>query len=282
MPTRASWCCARGERPGKLDMMGASTRASWRAIGPSGARPGRTCLHRPELRLPCPWPPPGPRCPPWLPGCPGGLHRPEPRLPGPGGPPPAQGARRGCPVASTGPSPACPVLARSSQDQPSGLSRLLPLRLSVVPRPVRGRLRWLGRAGLAASGCPAASSAGSRAHVPLSQFFNTNEASKGIIPTPFAASSSIARASAVRYRSKYAAAETRTSMRGCVNSTVSALRPASPCATNLSNAAMYLLACLLPVFESPFQIESVCAATFSANSATSFSISVTRYLRQCS
>jgi len=67
-------------------------------------------LHRPELRLPNQrpevpavadglpwWPPPGrgarswlpgclvastgPRCPPWLMGCPGGLHRPELRLP---------------------------------------------------------------------------------------------------------------------------------------------------------------------------------------------------------
>ena len=141
-------------------------------------------------------------------------------------------------VASTGPSFACRALARPAQDQPPGLSRLLPLRLSVAARSVRGRLRLLDGAGRAASGCPASSSAGSRAHVPSSQRFNAWDASKGTSPLPFAASSKTALASAVRWRNSSAAADTRTSIRGCVNNTASASRPASPLARSCMNAAI--------------------------------------------
>jgi len=146
-------------------------------------------------------------------------------------PPPAPGARRRCRaalVASNAPIFACPTLARSSQNQPPRLPRLLPLRLSGAARSVRGRLRLLGAAGPVASGDPASSSAGSRAHVPSSQRFNAWDASKGISPWPFAASSKTALASGVRWRNSSAAADTRTSMRGCVKSTASASRPVSP------------------------------------------------------
>ena len=131
-------------------------------------------------------------------------------------------------VASNAPIFACPTLTCSSQNQPPRLPRLLPLRLSGAARSVRGRLRLLGAAGPVASGDPASSSAGSRAHVPSSQRFNAWDASNGTSPWPFAASSKTALASAVRWRNSSAAADTRTSMRGCVKSTASASRPVSP------------------------------------------------------
>jgi hypothetical protein len=139
-------------------------------------------LHRPELRLPGPgglpwWPPParasparpwwpalvvstGPGRPSWLPGCPGGAST--------GSRVPALAAL----ADSTRPELRLRNSARSTQDQPLGLSRLLPFRLSGVARSVRGRLRLRGVAGRAASGGPATSSAGSRAQVPSSQRFN--------------------------------------------------------------------------------------------------------------